>query len=211
MQETRIFKDNNTFFEVELDQEELIKVRDEIIDKMSVIDHFETESPDDPYYSPNKSEIRKRGDIQIRNYREWSKEWIDVYELCCSSYDRYTIPYLSRLINGVLNGNYESLKEIKNISYGREYIPIRETIEEYSRIIAKYKEYHTKFPRSPLCHEKEARVMEKCIMKYINIMLDDTYANKFREYYEKVSEMISVKELEVEVIEKDKQMAKTFK
>lgn len=203
MREVRVFKNEDTMFEVEFDSEQLIKVRDKIIDKMSVIDHYRTASPESPYYSPNNSAIKGRKDIQIRYYREWYEPWIDVWDLYCSSYDRYVIPYIAVLIDDVLEGKYEAVVEIKELNCGKEYIPICQTIEEYTKIIAKHKEYHVKFPVSPLCHQAEARVAAKNIKKYIDIMLDDRYADKFRQYYEMVSQMISVRELDEETKEQE--------
>ena len=206
MKETRIFKDEDTLFKVELDPEELIKFREKIINEMSVVDHYMTESPEESYYSPKQSSIKNRKDIEIRNYSEWNKPWIDVWELYCSSYDRYVIPYIARLIDEVLKGKFEAIDDIKELEYGKEYIPIHQTVKEYASIIAKYKEYHTKFPYSPLCHKAEARVAEENIYKYINILLDNEYAEKFRGYYEKISEMISVSQLEEDQVIEQEQL-----
>ncbi len=201
MKETRIFKKQDTLFKVELDPEELTRFREKIINEMSIVDHYMTESPEVPYYSQkNNPNIKRRKDIQIRNYEEWYKQWIDVWNLYCSSYDRYVIPYIARLIAEVLKGEFDAIDDIKELKYGKEYIPIRQTIEEYAAVIAKYKEYHAKFPYSPLCHKAEAKVAEENINKYINILLDDEYAEKFRSCYEKVSEMISVSQLEEEQV-----------
>ncbi len=199
MKEIRTFKDEDTTLEVEFDPVELTKFKEKIISEMSVVDHYMTESPEPSYYSPKYNpDIKKRKDIQIRNYNEWHRPWIDVWELYCSSYDRYVIPYIARLIDDLLKGDIKAITDIKELNYGKEYIPIRQTIEEYTKIIVDYKKYHTEFPTIPLCHKEEARVAEKNIIKYIEIIKDDSYAEKFRNYYETVSQMISVRELKAE-------------
>lgn len=209
MKETRIFKDGDTLFKVELDPVELTKFREKIINEMSEVDHYTTESPEVSYYSPKQSSIKERKDIEIRNYSEWHKPWIDVWNLYCSSYDRYVIPYIAKLIDEVLKGKFKAIDDIKKMKYENEYTPIYQTVIEYISMIAKYKEYHVEFPYSPLCHKAEAKVAEENINKYINILLDDDYAEKFRSYYEKVSEMISVSQLEEEqVIEQEQAGAK---
>ena len=204
MKETIEFKNGNTKLEVEFDPEELTRYKEKIISEMSIVDHYMTESPEESYYSPKYPSIKRRKDIQIRNYREWSRPWIDVWDLYCSSYDRYVIPHIARLIDDILNGKPEdtskAIDDIKELRCGKEYIPIHQTVKEYTSIIAKYKEYHATYPYSPLCHKAEAKVAEENINKYISILLDDEYAEKFRVYYETVSQMILVRKSEEEQI-----------
>ena len=215
MKETREFKNGNTKLEVEFDPEELTRYKEKIISEMSIVDQYMTESPEESYYSPKYPSIKRRKDIQIRNYREWYIPWIDVWNLYCSSYDRYVIPHIARLIDDILTGKPEdiakAIDDIKELRYGKEYIPIHQTVKEYTSIIAKYKEYHAAYPYSQLCHKAEAKVAEENINKYISILLDDEYAEKFRVYYETVSQMILVRKSEEEQVIEQTQAGLTRK
>ena len=204
MEETKIIKDVDRGAAVEFDPRKLESLRREIISNLAVVDHFETRSTEPSYYSPQNANMENRKDIQIKNFRESYEPWTDVWELYISSYNRVLIPYLARLLGELLDGDCKAAYSIMGASAGDEYIPIRETIEEYAKLIAEYKAYHDKFPLSSLGYGAEARRAENFIQKHINILLDWEYKNKFRPYYKAAKEMISIRKLEVDEVVEEK-------
>ena len=204
MEETKVFKDVDRGAAVEFDPKKLESLRREIISNLAIVDHFETRSTAPSYYSPQNANMENRKDIQIKNFRESYEPWVDAWELYISSYNRVLIPYLARLLGELLDGDCKAAYSIMGASAGDEYIPIRETIEEYAKLIAEYKAYHDKFPLSSLGYGAEARRAENFIQKYINILLDWEYKNKFRPYYKAAKEMISIRKLEVDEVVEEK-------
>lgn len=102
-------------YQVNFDEEEIEKIKKEIIDNCSYVEHIEYKSD----YSP-----RFTNEI-VRNYRciptgeemEYFEEVRDIY---LYSYDEYKSPYLVELINQLLNGNSGVIDKILNYDISSE-------------------------------------------------------------------------------------------
>ena len=187
----KIYEDNGKKYLVEYDIDELLRFRENLINEMSIVDHFHTVSIEQPYYSP----YRRENHYLIRNDTRTFEDWMDIYHVNISDYDRYTTPYLANIINDLVTGGRNSVKNILNVTIGDEYIPIKETIAEYANLIAEFNSYARKNPDATYGHREEARIARENLQKYIDILLDDQYQYKFVNYYNTVKKMITVKEL----------------
>lgn len=191
--ENKIFKDGEIAHLVTYDLEGLKELRQKLVENMSIIDHFHTANPMSPYYLPNK----KYGNIEIKHYCESYITYEDLYKLCESHYDKYVIPYLARLIDGVIEEeSYDAVQKIENPRISREYIPIKETIEEYTKIITAFEIYTDRYSARPFGNADETAIARNNLQKYIDIMMDTEYPKRFIPYYEEAKNMISSIELE---------------
>lgn len=96
-------------YQVDFDKEEIEKLKKEIINNCSFIQHEEYESD----YSPRFTDeiIRNFTYTPTGKEREYFEETRDIYRY---SYDEYKPPYLVKLINQLLNGNSKAIDEILN-------------------------------------------------------------------------------------------------
>lgn len=96
-------------YQVDFDKEEIEKLKEEIINNCSFIEHEEYDSDYSPHFT----------DEIIRNYRstrtgkvkEYFEETRGIYHY---SYDIYKPPYLVKLINQLFDGNSKAIDEILN-------------------------------------------------------------------------------------------------
>ena len=97
-------------YQVDFDKEEIEKLKKEIINNCSFIQHEEYESD----YSPRFTDeiIRNFTYTPIEKEKEYFEETRDIYRY---SYDEYKPPYLVKLINQLLN-NYKKQVELNNLS-----------------------------------------------------------------------------------------------
>ena len=96
-------------YQVDFDKEEIEKLKKEIINNCSFIQHEEYESD----YSPRFTDeiIRNFTYTPTGKEKEYFEETRDIYRY---SYDEYKPPYLVKLINQLLNGNSKAIDEILN-------------------------------------------------------------------------------------------------
>lgn len=96
-------------YQVDFDKEEIEKLKKEIINNCSFIQHEEYESD----YSPRFIDeiIRNFTYTPTGKEKEYFDETRDIYRY---SYDEYKPPYLVKLINQLLNGNSKAIDEILN-------------------------------------------------------------------------------------------------
>ena len=87
---------------VSFSKEELEKLKIEIINKCSEIEHYEYDGTE----GPNKFDY-----LQIRNYHE---KFIRIQKLYHYSYNKYNYPTLVTAIDNLLNGNVQALDVIYN-------------------------------------------------------------------------------------------------
>ena len=94
-------------YQVDFDKEEIEKLKKEIINNCSFIQHEEYESD----YSPRFTDeiIRNFTYTPTGKEKEYFEETRDIYRY---SYDEYKPPYLVKLINQLLNGNSKAIDEI---------------------------------------------------------------------------------------------------
>ena len=96
-------------YQVNLDKEEIEKLKNKIINNCSFIKHVEFASD----YSPRFTNeiIRNFTCVRTGKQKEYFEETRDIYHY---SYDEYKPPYLVKLINQLLNGNSKTIDEILN-------------------------------------------------------------------------------------------------
>ncbi len=102
-------------YQVTFDKEELIKIKNEIINNCSLIKHREYESDYPPSFS--KKIIRNYKSTPTGNKMEYFEEARDIYRY---SYDEYNPPYLVELINQLLNDNSDAIDKILNYDISKE-------------------------------------------------------------------------------------------
>lgn len=130
-------EDKDSFFkyEVIVDKKKLEKLKYEIINEYSIIEHIEK---DDTFTcNLNVNDFLRR-----RNFREKEigvREYNDFYSmpeiLYHYSYDYYHFPYLVELIEELLKDNIDDLKDIYNINYSKELVPLDVRIEKLNNEI----------------------------------------------------------------------------
>lgn len=104
------FRKNNKVIEkylISFDKEKIEKLKNEIINKCSFINHIEYESEILPTFT-NKI-IRNYIDIPTGEVKMYFEETKDIYRF---SYDEYEPPYLVELINQLLDGNLSAIDKI---------------------------------------------------------------------------------------------------
>jgi len=129
-------KDEILKYEVIFDKEGLLKLKYEIIDKCSLITHFDYEDTylpkmygiDDYLKYRNYSETK----IGVREYNDFYSMPEDLYRI---KYDEYKFPYLVELINKLMDNDIGVVKEIYNINYKKEIISVDEMIKNQKKII----------------------------------------------------------------------------
>lgn len=152
-----------------------------------------------PFYNYDK-EVKKSNKYIITNYREESIPWIDVWDYYIWEYDKYTIPYLARLIKSVLRGNTKAFEEIYFPVYEKEYLPISEVVNDCIKDIDSNNQEKIVnpcpknwFPNSStnVYRLKERR---KTIKKCGELLSDDEYLNSYIKYYEEAKNLFLVEE-----------------
>lgn len=175
-------KDEILKYEVVFDKDVLSKLKYEIIDKCSLITHFDykdTNLPkmygiDDYLKYRNYSEIK----VGIREYNDFYSTPEDLYRII---YDKYTFPYLIELINKLLDNDINVLKEIYNINYKKEILSIDEKIERQKKLIED-------LDNSKVDKKIEELEKLKVLIKQKDLNKNQVNVNK---YYSKVKGIIS--------------------
>lgn len=175
-------KDEILKYEVVFDKDVLSKLKYEIIDKCSLITHFDykdTNLPkmygiDDYLKYRNYSEIK----VGIREYNDFYSTPEDLYRII---YDKYTFPYLIELINKLLDNDINVLKEIYNINYKKEILSIDEKIERQKKLIED-------LDNSKVDKKIEELEKMKVLIKQKDLNKNQVNVNK---YYSKVKRIIS--------------------
>ena len=179
---------------VSFDKEEIEKLKIEIINNCSEIEHHEYEGTHGP----------KRINLNIRNYKEKfigiqesrdSLQWPDqnIYHY---SYDEYKFPKLVAIIDELLNGKNESLDKIFN--YNPECN--KQTINERIRIISNELDAIDNLDIDK--KRKKLDELQKFIeLKKLNIDQKSTY-----DYYIRLKDLINLKLIDTISIEEIKRI-----
>ena len=159
-------------YQVDFDKEEIEKLKKEIINNCSFIQHEEYESD----YSPRFTDeiIRNFTYTPTGKEKEYFEETRDIYRY---SYDEYKPPYLVKLINQLLNGNSKAIDEILNYDIStKSSIDDRINLanQEFSKIapedITKKKEKLKELEE--LLKEKELNKGQQSIESYYNQLIE---------------------------------------
>lgn len=116
-----MFYSNGTYLDSEL-REELMRIRLEVIERCSEVIHHDYEATN----GPNTS-----NPFKIRNYIHFpvnSKHHSEgrVFRFV---YEEYRFPYLVKIIDKLLRGNYSVIEELENIDLSKEIVPFEEKLE----------------------------------------------------------------------------------
>ena len=120
-----MFCANGNYLDSEL-REELMRIRFEVIERCSEVIHYDYEGINGPNTS-NPFKIRNyiHFPINSKSYHE-GKMYRFVYE-------EYKFPYLVKIIDKLLRGNYSVIEELENVDLSKELVPFEEKIELLSR------------------------------------------------------------------------------
>lgn len=122
-------------YEVVIDREELEKLKYKIINEYSIIEHIEKDDTFTCNLNVNDF-LRRRNfiekEIGVREYNDFYSMPETLYHY---SYDYYHFPYLVELIEKLLKDNIDDLKDIYNINYSKELVPLDVRIEKLNNEI----------------------------------------------------------------------------
>ena len=117
---------------IEVDVEKLKKMRQEIIDRCSIIRHYEI----DKYKKELenwKDNLLNNNSFEIRNYIEKNVANFNTFnEVIHVAYDAYCYPYLISIIDGILNQDISKMYELLEPNFDLEPF----TIDEELKILA---------------------------------------------------------------------------
>jgi len=169
-------------YEVTYDKEEMEKLRIEIINKCSEIEHLEYESTDGPTYNDDLLHIRNLEIVKtgVKKYNDFYSADEDIFHY---SYDYYDYPYLVNLINLLSMDNVHALHSILNPDYSNEKEPIdlriKKVTQKLNRIVS------TKNKNKSTLLSELQELIEKAELNENQISV--------KEYYPKVQELIHLK------------------
>lgn len=167
-------------YAIDFNREELQRLKVEIINNCSEIEHKEYES----------TRIPKRDDyLKIRNYKEKKigkvegKGYSPDKTLYHFSYDEYEYPYLIILINRLLNGDIDAIYEINNPNIEKEKTSFELRIKEASNKINQIDNLNTQV--------KIHKLNE--LQKLIETAKLNEQQKSVYEYYKKVQSLLIIK------------------
>lgn len=190
-----IGKIDNKEYEVEINKDELIKLRWVIAKKCSLIRHI-----DHITFSSIEFDLMNHLDVLpavdkykcIRNLDrdgEWDYRYHEVY-------DSYKAPYLVILIDKLLNGNASSIADIYEPDVSSKKIPLdiivdelNESVKNMKDLVEKRSLYSTPFGEPNFGGVKE-QIKSLAEHLELNKNQESTY-----DYYKKVQELITLKEI----------------
>lgn len=119
-------------YEATFDKNEMEKLRIEIINKCSEIEHLDYVDTDGPTYHDDFLHIRNLNRVKVgkREYNDFYSEDEDLYHY---TYDKYDFPYLVELINLIYMNNVPALDMILNPDYSYEQEPFEQRIKELTK------------------------------------------------------------------------------
>ncbi len=194
-------------YEVTFQTEEIQEFRDKIVDQYSLIEHHKHKSYQEPYF-PGEQEYRK---FAIRNLHKSYSQGIDTWPLIESSYDKYTYPYIVRILDTILNkdGDEEedsirdAILELMEPNVANEYEPIQELINHYSYDVVEGYCHNEENPGYQYTYPYEIRSALEYLPMYVNLLLDEKYKEQFREVYKEALDLLSI--IRVKFIYKEKE------
>ena len=119
-----MFYTNGNYLDVEL-REELMRIRFEVIERCSEVIHHDYEGTN----GPNTS-----NPFKIRNYIHFPVNSKSHHEgkMYRFVYEEYKFPYLVKIIDKILMGDYRVIVELENIDFSKELVPFDEKLEKIS-------------------------------------------------------------------------------
>lgn len=183
-------------YKVTFDKEAITKLRVEIINKCSEIEHYDYVDTDGPTYHDDFLRIRNLERVKVgkREYNDFYSEDEDLYHY---TYDAYEFPYLINLIDMLFHNNVHALNMILNPDFTLEPEPFEKRIKDLNKKANRISNTKTK--------EKIAILeeLEQLIAKSkLNIN-----QKSVKEYYPKVQKFITlelVDTIDISEIEKIK-------
>lgn len=120
-----MFCTNGNYLDSEL-REELMRIRFEVIERCSEVIHHDYEATNGPNVS---------NPFKIRNYIHFPVSSKSHHEgkMYRFVYEEYRFPYLVKIIDKLLRGNYSVIEELENVDLSKELVPFEEKIELLSR------------------------------------------------------------------------------
>ena len=174
-------------YDVIFDNEKLNKLKFEIIEKCSLIEHKDYESTVFPKMYGIMDYLKYRNysekKVGIREYNDFYSLPEDIYRL---TYDKYNFPYLVELIDKLLSGDITVLEYIYYKRSEKELIPIDKKIEALNSVIEKTSNDDTNKKIELL-----GQLSELIKQKEINKNQEDV-----DEYYKKVRKLIFFREID---------------
>ena len=173
------YTNNEEKYDVSFDREEMLKLREEIINKLSNVVHFDYESnkKGSPYYR-----LAPIDPLEIRNFSQkvvgtkenaFGKEAIIHYV-----YDRYEFPYLITLMDRIMSDDYAAIDEIKN----------PDLLKERTKSIHQLKMLERSLVEAKTIEAKLEIVYE--LNYLLSRLMREKDNNPFTEYYQKVLDLI---------------------
>lgn len=185
---------------VEINKEELEKLRIEIIEKCSEIVHHEYD------LSSRLPEDFVDDSLKIRNFKETKigERDIDprkspIKKLYHYSYDQLEYPYLITIINNMLKGKESAIEEILNPDFSKE----RKSIDE------KIKELQEELNSKKLSVSEEILVLNR-IKKLLETKKLNENQESVLEYYDKVKNLITLTRIDFINVEQLKRIYDFF-
>jgi len=168
-------------YKVTFNKEALTKLRVEIINNCSEIEHYDYVDTDGPTYHDDFLHIRNLERIKVgkREYNDFYSEDEDLYHY---TYDAYEFPYLINLIDMLFHNNVHALNMILNPDFSLEPEPLEKRIKDLNKKANRISNTKTK--------EKIAILeeLEQLIAKSkLNIN-----QKSVKEYYPKVQQFITL-------------------
>lgn len=188
---------DNEEYTISYDKDRLEKLMNELIEEESIKEHLTYCSPHYNYHQGEK----KSNKYITKNYHEEAIPWIDVWDYYIYEYDKYTIPYLARLIKSALNGSVKAFEEIYFPVYEREYAPLLEVIKDGIKDIEDNNQdkivnpcLQNWFPNARINVDrlKERRTTIKQCGEQLQ---NQEYINKFKSYYQEAKSMLEMKKV----------------
>lgn len=169
-------------YEVAYNKSEMEKLRVEIINKCSEIEHFDYVDTDGPTYHDDFLRIRNLEIVKVgtREYNDFYSEDEDLYHYV---YDRYKFPYLVTIIEMLFEGNVNALNMILNPDYSYEQESFEKRIQDLINKV-------DSIPNTKA--EEKIDVLEK-LASLINQSQLNINQVSAQEYYPKVKELIKLK------------------
>ena len=168
-------------YKVTFDKEAITKLRVEIINKCSEIEHYDYLDTDGPTYHDDFLRIRNLERVKVgkREYNDFYSEDENLYHY---TYDRYEFPYLINLIDMLFYNNIHALNMILNPDFTLEPEPFDKRIKDLNKKANRISNTKTKEKIAILEELEELIAKSK-----LNIN-----QKPVKEYYTKVQELITL-------------------